>query len=143
MRDGLVYHFLSPASQFTSTVKGGIVITPLATVSSRKRFPSAVTSYSNSGLREARTNFTSKSTSGTPGSKEGLGPAVAFTATAIIFPSASTKNSSFPSPRQRGCSPPAIEIFVWPSPSGNGRTYTSSCPLASDVYAIQWLSGES
>src|SRR6059036_1220815 len=34
-----------------------------------------------------------------------------LTATAIIIPSAPTKNSSLPSPRQRGWSPPASEIF--------------------------------
>src|SRR5215469_12386843 len=41
--DGLADHFLSPASQFTSRVKGGADIKPLATLSNKKRFPSAVT----------------------------------------------------------------------------------------------------
>src|SRR5215471_6069877 len=45
--DGLADHFLSPASQFTATVKGCVDIKPLATLSNKKRFPSAVTSYSN------------------------------------------------------------------------------------------------
>ncbi len=43
---------------------------------------------------------------GTLASKEGFVPGLgtaALTATSIIFPSAATKNSSLPSPRQRGC----------------------------------------
>ena len=42
----------------------------------------------------------------------------AFTGTAITFPSAATKNNSSPSPRQRGCSPPATDIVVCPSAHG-------------------------
>ena len=80
---------------------------------------------------------------GVPASKEGFAPAAAFTGTAIIFPSAASKNSSLPSPRQRGCWPPAIEMVHSPSPGGNGRTYTSRRPDRSEVKAIQWLSGES
>ena len=62
-------------------------------------WPSLVTSYSKGG-----TGFGSKCASnsgwGVPGSKLGLGPTPAFTATAIIFPSPPTKNRSLPSPRQ-------------------------------------------
>src|SRR5438094_1490496 len=138
--------------QFTTTFNSGAVPgPPPAIVSSRKRFPSVVTSYSNTASFTASLGAWAKCVSnsgcGVPGSKAGLvnGPegTPALTATAIILPSAPTKNSSLPSPRQRGCSPPVREIFHWLSAAGNGRTYTSRCPDSSDVYAIQWLSGES
>src|SRR5437667_5815859 len=99
--------------QFTTTFSGGAdAEPPPGFVSSRKRFPSAVTSYSNAASIDWA-KCVSNSCWGAPGSKEGLVPGpedtAALTATAIILPSAPTKNSSSPSPRQRGCSPPVTE----------------------------------
>src|SRR5262249_45334720 len=128
MPDGFADHFLSPASQFTTTFNSGADAEPLPMVSSRKRFPSLVTSYSNTILLTDSNKWASNNGWGVPASKEGFVPAISFTVTAIIFLSAPTKNSSLPSPRQRGCSPPAIEIFHWPSAPGNDRTYTSERP---------------
>jgi hypothetical protein len=73
----------------------------------------------------------SKRATGVPGSREGLVPAAAFTGTAIIFSVRGFKNSSWPPPRQHGCSPPAIDMAHSPSPGGNGRTYTSEMGWAS------------
>src|SRR5262249_11907760 len=132
-------HFFSPAFQFSTTFKSGADAELPAMVLSKNRFPSAVTSYPG----PPGTKCASNSGWGASGSKVGFGPAVALTAAAIIFPSAPTKNNSLPSPRHRGCSPPATEILHWPSAAGNGRTYTSGWPDSSDVYAIQRLSGDS
>src|SRR5215813_1212509 len=142
MRDRLADHFFSPASQFSTTFRSGAGVPP-TTVLSKKRFPSAVTSYSKTAFWANWAKCESNSGRGVSTSKVGFVPAMAFTATAIIFPSPPTKKSSLPSPRQRGCSPPAVEILFSPSALGNCRTYTSRCPDLSDVYAIQWPSGES
>ena len=61
----------------------------------------------------------------------------------MSFPSAATKNSSFPSRRQRGSVPPAVETFDLPLDFGNGRTYTSFVPDSLETYAIHRPSGES
>src|SRR5262249_14935320 len=47
MRVRLAYHFFSPASQFSTRFKSSVDAERPATVLSKKRFPSAVTSYSN------------------------------------------------------------------------------------------------
>src|SRR5262249_34061613 len=53
MRDRVADHFFSPASQLSTTFKSGVDAEPPATVLSRKRFPSAVTSYSNVLFRKS------------------------------------------------------------------------------------------
>ncbi len=128
--------------QFATTFSTGADADP-AIVVTRKRIPSAVTSYSDALLAGDGARCESNSGCGASASKERVAPYMAFTAAATIFPSAPAKNSSLPSPRQRGCSPPAMEIFHRPSPAGNGCTYTSRRPDSSVVKAIQWPSGES
>src|SRR5207249_5474205 len=85
--------------QFTTTFNSGAVPgPPPAIVSSRKRFPSVVTSYSNTASFTASLGAWAKCVSnsgcGVPGSKAGLvnGPegTPALTATATILPSAPT-----------------------------------------------------
>jgi hypothetical protein len=63
-------HFVAPASQFTTTVKGGVGADPRASASSRNRFPSVLTSYSNSVVLPVTGKGTSKRGWGTPGSNE-------------------------------------------------------------------------
>src|SRR5262249_11131526 len=60
----------------------------------------------------------------------------------ITFASADKKNSSLPSPRHFGCSPPPLATCHFPSPSGNEVTYTSHFPLSFEVYAAHLPSGE-
>src|SRR5215471_6402224 len=77
--DGLAYHFLSPASQFSTTFKSAADGELPAMVLSKKRFPSAVTSYSGPPGAKCASN----SGWGASGSKVGFGPAVTLTAAAI------------------------------------------------------------
>src|SRR6266567_2090367 len=108
--------------QLTTTVRIEDEALPPALVLIRKRLPSAVTSYWNRASLTTRESGASKSGWGAPGSKDDMGTIALVTGTAIILRSAATKKSSLPSPRQRGCSPPAAEIFHLPSAGGNGRT---------------------
>src|SRR6185503_3966189 len=85
----------------------------------------------------------SNKAAGAPALSEGLVAAETVTGTAICFPSAARENNSLPSPRQRGSAPPAVEILNSLSADGKGCTYTSGCPVLSEAYAIQPLSGES
>src|SRR5262249_17408822 len=110
MRDSCVDHFFKSASQLTTTFKYGADAGLPLMLLIRNCFPSALTSYSNWGVVVA-SMCASNSGSGAPARKESLGSVIALTATDINFPSAPTKNSSLPSPRHRGCSPPAMEIL--------------------------------
>src|SRR5215831_745653 len=69
MRDRLADHFFSSTSQFTTTVKGGAEAELRAIVSSRKRFPSAVTSYSKIVLKKPWARCASNSGRGASTSK--------------------------------------------------------------------------
>src|SRR6516225_3616631 len=122
-------YFFDSRFQFTTTVRGGAdaAVGPL-TVLMRKRLPSAVTSYSKFVSTAGCSMCASNKATGVPASNVGFGPPDAFTGTAIIFPSAASKNNSLPSPRQRGACPPATEIVHFPSAVGYGRTYTSRRP---------------
>src|SRR6202049_2880810 len=134
---GFLPHFVNPTFQFVTTVRGGEDAAAVFVVTRK----SAVTSYWN-GKKTPSAICVSNSGTGAPSRNEGLGSVTAFTSTAVIFPSAPAKNSSLPSPRQRGCSPPAVEPLHKPSEAGKGRTYTSRCPDSSEVYAIHRPSGE-
>src|SRR5205085_2172555 len=87
---GTANHFFSPGIQFTTTVSGGDSVEAAPDVTTRKRFPSAVTSYWNETKEAdpAGTMCASNSGTGTAGSNEGFGPGAVLTATAVIFPSA-------------------------------------------------------
>ena len=117
------------------TVSGGEDTAPAALTITRNRFPSAVTSSWKTSLRlfALPKMWDSNSGTGIPASNNGFGARTPFTSTAVTFLSASGSNSFLPSPRQRGCSPPAVEIGHLPAPEGNGRTYTSRWPDSSDV----------
>src|SRR5215469_9169503 len=104
-------HFFSPGSQLTITFNTGEGPDAPAFVTTRNRLPSAITSYPNAKKSGGWAACASNNGWGFEGSKEGLAPSTALTATAIIFPSGLMKNSSFPSPLHRGCTPPAIEIL--------------------------------
>src|SRR5262245_6648549 len=82
-------HFFSPTCQFTTTFSGGDDAAPAPDVATRKRFPSAVTSYwkETAAIDPAGTMCESNSGTGTPRSNDAVGPEAVFTATAVIFPS--------------------------------------------------------
>src|SRR5580704_5552465 len=85
----------------------------------RKRWPSRLTSYTNrSYTKTGWRGAVWKRAAGAPASK--LVPVV--TGVAISLKSGERKNSSLPSPRQRGCSPPPEEICHLPCASGNEVT---------------------
>src|SRR6266481_4845603 len=120
--------WLFQGCQLTTTVRIVEVEAPSALVLIRKRLPSAVASYWNRASLTTRESGASKRGWGAPGSKDDLGADALLTGAAIILRSAATKKSSLPSPRQRGCSPPAAEIFHIPSAGANGQTQTPRGP---------------
>lgn len=101
----------------------------------RKRWPSALTSKRCPSKKKSDIGNNS---CGTPA----LTVAPRFTSTAIIFRSADMKNSSLPSRRHLGCTPPLTEICHFPTFGGIAWMYTLARPESLDENARYLPSGK-